>query len=35
MTTFATSTRLGNLGMVFVNALVFAALPAVMLVHAL
>ncbi len=35
MTTFATSRTVGNLGMIFVSALVFAALPVVMLVHAL
>ena len=35
MTTLVSSRNVGNFGMVFVNALVFAALPVLMLVHAL
>lgn len=35
MTTFSTSRNIGAFGMVFINALVFGALPVLMLVHAL
>ena len=35
MTTLSASRNVGNLGMMFVYALTFAVLPAVMLVHAL
>jgi hypothetical protein len=35
MTHFANSANLGKLGMTFVSALIFAGLPAVMILHAL